>query len=79
MSPFKVDASGFTLGEFAVFEELTGMNIPEVLAAVEDETGGFSPSFLIALTTVTNNRVDPSFTVADAAELTLQDLEAAGG
>ena len=67
---FPLDPADFTLGEYAMMEEISGMDLPELMAAM---SGSSSARFLLALTMVSGCRLDPAFTLADAAGTSLHD------
>ena len=73
-NPFLLDVDTLNLGEFGVIEELTGLTFPEIIAgfAVLAST---SPKFLIALTAIAGARADEEFTLNDAANTLLTDLQ----
>ena len=67
---FPLDPNGFNLGEYALMEEISGLDIDELVTAME---GSRSARFLLALTMVSGCRLDPAFTLEDAAATSLHD------
>jgi len=75
VDPFTaVTLDDLTLGELAVIEELTDWGFGEILVGMSG-AGVSSPMFVLALTFVANQRVDPSYTLDDARNTTWLDLQ----
>ncbi len=73
-NPFLLDVDSLNLGEFGLIEEFTGLSFPEIIAGFA-VLAATSPKFLIALTAIAGARADSEFTVNDAANILLVDLQ----
>ena len=73
-NPCLLDVDTLNLGEFGLIEELTGLTFPEIIAGFA-VLAATSPKFLIALTAIAGARADDEFTLNDAANTLLVDLQ----
>jgi len=73
VDPFALRPSDLTLGELAAIEEITDWSSSQIVAAF-DGSGVESAQFVLALTFVANQRVDPSYTLDAARAVKWSDL-----
>lgn len=65
-NPFALNPDTLSVGELAVIEEMTDLELAEILVGIRDGLAARSPQFLLALMFIQGRRSSPDYTVEEA-------------